>query len=58
MIWVTGRGYKDVNSFEELMLLYTMEMLHSKTWDGENWVKAHKGYEAKPSSNLTMGRQY
>jgi hypothetical protein len=58
MIWITGGGYKDVGSFEELMLLYTMEMLHSKSWDGEKWTNAFKGYEAKPSSNLSMNQHY
>ncbi len=33
-------------------------MLHDKKLDGKNWVKAHKGFEPKPGSNLYMGRRY
>jgi hypothetical protein len=47
IIWNIGGGYKDVDSFEEMMLEYTMEMLHGKKWDGENWVKAIQGYIGK-----------
>ena len=48
VIWIIGGEYKDVISFEELMLMYTMERLHSKAWDGERWINAHKVFEAKP----------
>jgi hypothetical protein len=49
--------YEKIDSCEELMLEYTMDMLHGKKWDGEKWVKSLKGYEPKPGSNLYMGRQ-
>jgi hypothetical protein len=55
IICYVGGGYQDVDSFEELMLEYTMEKLHEKKWGGEGWVKTVKGY--KSSSNLCMGTQ-
>jgi hypothetical protein len=58
IIYYVGGGYKDVDSFEELMLEYTMEMLHGKKWGEENWIKAHKGYEPKPGSSLSVNRSY
>lgn len=45
MIWNTGGEYKDVDTFEELMLSFSMEMMYGKKWGVENWVKALKGYE-------------
>ena len=38
--------YEEINSSEELMLRYTMDMLHGKKWDGEKWVKSFAGYRA------------
>jgi hypothetical protein len=32
VIWNTGGGYKDVDTFEELMLAYTMRMLYDRKW--------------------------
>lgn len=58
IIWNTGGEYKEVDSFEELILVYTMNMLYGKKWDGENWVKALKGYEPKESSSLSINRSY
>jgi hypothetical protein len=58
IIWNVGGEYKEVDSFEELMLSYAMEMIHGKKWDGENWVKALKGYEPKPGSDLCMNGSY
>ncbi|RPJ78584.1 MAG: hypothetical protein EHM20_03560 [Alphaproteobacteria bacterium] len=31
--------YEELNSCEELMLKYTMMLIHWKRWDGERWVK-------------------
>ncbi len=31
--------YEEINSCEELMLKYTMRLIHWKKWDGEKWVK-------------------
>jgi len=42
IIWNIGGGYKDVDTFEELMISFAMEIMYDKKWDGENWVKAHK----------------
>ena len=44
------------NSSEEILLNEAMTMMHGKKWDGNNWVKALKGYEIKPGSNLSMER--
>ena len=54
MIWNTGGGFKDVDTFEELMLSFTMEIMHDKKWDKDNWVKVREGYKASPESNLMM----
>lgn len=50
--------YGFIDSCEEILLNEAMTMMHSKKWSGEKWVNAHKDYEAKEGSNLTMGRQY
>jgi hypothetical protein len=46
----TGRNmekngeYEEIDSCEELMLEYTMRLIHWKKWDGEKWVKSIRGY--------------
>jgi hypothetical protein len=37
-------NYGFIYSSEELMLECAMNMLYGKKWNGEGWVKAHKGY--------------
>lgn len=41
-----------MDTFEELMLSFAMEMMHGQKWDGENWVKAHEGWQSV--KNLRM----
>jgi hypothetical protein len=53
---VHSGGCQYVDTFEQLMLSFSMEMMHWKKWDGENWVKAHDGYEPKPGSAMYMRR--
>jgi hypothetical protein len=50
--------YGFIDSSEELLLEYTMEMLLEKKLGEENWVKAHKGYEPKPGVSLSVNRSY
>ena len=42
--YVNNGKYKSIDSCDELMLLYTMSMLHGKKWGGTNWVKSILGY--------------
>jgi hypothetical protein len=59
--WLTGvisRGYQDMDTFEELMLSFAMEIMYDRKWDGENWVKAYEGYEPKEGANLYLNRSY
>ena len=58
IIYYVGGGYKDVDSFEELMLNIQWRYCTGKKWDEENWVKAHKGYEPKFGSSLSVKRSY
>jgi len=51
MIWYIGNGYKDVDTFEELMLSFSMKMMYGKKWGRENWIKARKGYEPEKAQN-------
>jgi hypothetical protein len=55
---VHGRGYQYVDTFEQLMLSFAMEIMYDRKWNRENWVKAHEGYEPKPGSALYMNRSY
>ena len=47
-----------MDTFEELMLSFAMEIMYDRKWDGENWVKAHEGYEPKEGVNLHLNRSY
>jgi len=51
-------GRQDVDTFEQLMLSFAMEIMYDRKWNRENWVKAHGGYEPKPGSDLYMNRSY
>jgi len=51
-------GRQDVDTFEQLMLSFAMEIMYDRKWNGENWVKAHEGYEPKHGSDLYMNRSY
>lgn len=42
--YVNNGKYEYIDSCDELMLLYTMSMLHGKKWGGENWVRSILGY--------------
>jgi hypothetical protein len=44
-----GNGF--IDSGEELLLNRAMIMMHWKKWNGENWVKAIKGYTPKPQKS-------
>jgi hypothetical protein len=59
--WLTDvirRGYQDMDTFEELMLSFAMEIMYDQKWDGKNWVKVHEGYESKEGVNLDMNQSY
>ena len=40
-------GKNEIDSGEELLLEYTMNMLHWKKWNGENWVRKYDGHVSK-----------
>jgi hypothetical protein len=44
IICSVGGGHKEIDSCEELMLVYTMNMLHSKKWGGNTWVREIEVY--------------
>jgi hypothetical protein len=44
---VHGRGYQDVDTFEQLMLSFAMEIMYDRKWNRENWVKRSQGYVSK-----------